>query len=230
MINQLLDYISDNKDLYRDLIYTLDTNPYNIIYAGKDGFVVEDLKVNTAYISFKNKDKAKEVLNKKSFVEYISYEKYIHEILNDKPYFTFNVYIYPSKNKILLNDDLKLLVLKEKDIDYFFNNYDVYSKEELIDDIKNEKIFGLYKDNKIIGFIGIHREGSLGLIFIDENYRRLGYGYILEAKLINKLIDEGKPVWCEINTDNKISQRLCEKLGFKKVGEKEVYWIRNDRD
>lgn len=230
MINYILDYISDNPYLYSDLNYTLTTNPYNIVYASKDGFIVEDLKVKTVYISFKNEKIAKEELKNKRFVEYLAYEDYVYKIMNDKPYFAFNIYYYQSRKKIDINKEFEFSLLRDKDLQYFLNHYDVYNEEELSEEIKGKRIYGLYVENRIIGFIGIHKEGSIGLLYIDENYRHQGYGYCLEASLINKLIDEDKPIWCEINTNNKNSILLNGKLGFSKISEKEIFWIRNDRD
>lgn len=228
MINLVLDYI-DNQILYNDLRYTLTSNPYNIIYASKEGFVVEDEKTKVVYISFKSKDEAYKVLKDKSFNEYIAYEEYINEILNDEVYAVFNIYYYPSKEKIDLEKAYDFRVLSsEKEIDYLANHYDIYDSKTLEKIVKSESIFGLYKDSNLIGFIGIHYEGSMGFLYIDESVRHKGYGYILEALLINKLIDENKPVWAEVNIKNKVSQNLQAKLGMIKASDKNVCWIRKN--
>ena len=85
-------------------------------------------------------------------------------------------------------------------------------------------IFGIFENNKIAGFIGVHGEGSIGMLEIFPEYRRKGYGYILEAYVIEQLLDKGYVPYCHVVEGNDASYKLQEKLGFKKSSKPNI-WI-----
>jgi ribosomal protein S18 acetylase RimI-like enzyme len=62
------------------------------------------------------------------------------------------------------------------------------SKQELKEIIRRRELFiGLY-NQEIIGFIGQHLEGSIGLLEIFPTYRGNGYGTELESYLIAHML------------------------------------------
>lgn len=79
-------------------------------------------------------------------------------------------------------------------------------------------------EGKIVGFIGCHLEGSMGLLEILPKYRRMGYGTELESFMINRLLERGLIPFGHVVTGNSKSLRLQKKLGLTKAPEK-VYWL-----
>ncbi|MBR2727576.1 MAG: GNAT family N-acetyltransferase [Solobacterium sp.] len=65
------------------------------------------------------------------------------------------------------------------------------------------------------GFIGIHEEGSMGLLYILPEHRRRQIAEVLESALIQKLQQEDHFVWCQVEEDNAVSRHLQEKLGLE---------------
>jgi len=119
--------------------------------------------------------------------------------------------------------DIRTLTLK--DIDTILEHYKLVSnKDYLVSRINDKSIFGIYENNTLAGFIGIHSEGSIGMLEIFPEFRRKGYGYILEAFVIEQLLDKGYTPYCHVVEGNNPSYKLQEKLGYKKTSKPSI-WI-----
>ncbi len=75
-------------------------------------------------------------------------------------------------------------------------------------------MYGIFLEGKLAGFGGIHREGSFGMLYVEEDSRRIGAGASLEAYVINRMLEKGWTPYCHIFEDNQASLRLQEKLGL----------------
>ena len=78
-----------------------------------------------------------------------------------------------------------------------------------------------YKKNILVGFIGLHLEGSIGLLYILEEYKGNGYGTELEMFLVNHLLFKNKIPFGQLETENNHSIFLQKKLGFTFFTEKQ---------
>ncbi len=74
------------------------------------------------------------------------------------------------------------------------------------------------------GFIGTHREGGMGLLYVRKPYRRLGAAMALEKFLVNRTLEKGWTPYGQIFSENEASIRLQEKLGFR-LCRRKIYWI-----
>ena len=79
------------------------------------------------------------------------------------------------------------------------------------------RLWGLFEGEDLAGFIGTHPEGSMGLLEIFPAYRRKGYGYELEAFLVEWLLCEGFVPYCHVARDNAASIALQQKLGLTRA-------------
>lgn len=86
------------------------------------------------------------------------------------------------------------------------------------------RMWGLFEGDAIAGFIGMHPEGSMGLLEVLPEYRRRGYGYLLEAYLIRLHLQRGWTPYCHVVKGNEASLRLQKKLGFE-FAEKPAIWV-----
>ncbi len=121
--------------------------------------------------------------------------------------------------------DVTTRPLTPNDLPYLLAHYDNPGNDEkhLLERIE-EGMLGLVKDNSLIGFIGIHEEGTMGFLFIDETQRHKGYAYFLEATLIQSLLNEKKLAYCQIATTNKASIALHQKFEFTFLNDT-YYWL-----
>lgn len=105
-------------------------------------------------------------------------------------------------------------------------NYDKLSDEELKKIREEGNLFAGYCEERFVGFIGSHLEGSMGLLEILPEFRRLGFGTELETFMIGHMMRKGLIPFCQIETWNQKSLGLQRKLGMELSDEKElVYWL-----
>ena len=109
---------------------------------------------------------------------------------------------------------LSVRVADENDFSMLAANYDLISKEELKDLVQKGNILLGYDEDRPVGFIGQHHEGSMGLLYIFPEHRKKGYGSRLEQVMINKIRKTGFVPYCHVITDNKASVRLQKGLGL----------------
>ena len=52
-------------------------------------------------------------------------------------------------------------------------------------------MYGAFVEGRQVGFMGIHSEGSLGMLFVEEAFRRQGIASSLEAYAVNRMLEKG---------------------------------------
>ena len=112
--------------------------------------------------------------------------------------------------------DFDIRILERRDVALAASHY------HMIDDaagyfnecIDREWIWGLYENDRLAGFIGLHPEGSMGMLEILPEFRRKGYGYALEAHLIGVHLQRGWIPYCHVVDGNTASLSLQSKLGL----------------
>lgn len=90
--------------------------------------------------------------------------------------------------------------------------------------IESQGIYGLFVNDELIGFIGSHDDGSMGLLEIFDSYRGKGYASQLESFLINLKLNERKIPYCQVIVGNEASLALQKKLGME-ISKNCVYWL-----
>lgn len=88
-------------------------------------------------------------------------------------------------------------------------------------------MFGAYLEGNPAGFIGIHSEGSLGMLEVLPEYRRRGVAAALGTFLVNRRLKEGRVPFSQIILGNGPSYALHEKLGFS-ISRDNVCWLFTD--
>lgn len=79
------------------------------------------------------------------------------------------------------------------------------------------------ENNYIIGFIicdNLIDIVDIELIYIDETYRKRGYG----KKLVDSLLQYNKPINLEVNKTNIPAMKLYVKCGFVEIARREKYY------
>ena len=110
------------------------------------------------------------------------------------------------------------------DLDYISEHYSHGTTEYMEGRILNGVMYGAFSDDRLIGFIGTHDEGSMGMLYVDEQYRRQGIGEALLSYNINRTLERGRIPYGHVFEGNTMSERLLEKLGLYKAG-KAVWWL-----
>ena len=97
---------------------------------------------------------------------------------------------------------------------------DAYVRER----IQSGAMFGAFIEGRQAGFVGIHSEGSLGMLFVEEAFRGQKIASSLEAYAVNRMLEKGWTPYGHIAAGNTASEKLQEKLGFYKA-EKTFWWL-----
>jgi len=103
-----------------------------------------------------------------------------------------------------------------RDLKMLKENYQLISPEEVEKLVRRKSIIlGYYRDH-LIGFIGEHLEGSMGILYVFPEYRHRGFGTALQTHLIAKTIEKGYIPFGQVEKDNKNSLNLQKKIGMKR--------------
>ncbi|GEP65296.1 hypothetical protein CBE01nite_30640 [Clostridium beijerinckii] len=229
MKSAAIKYLIKNPLLHMGMIEPIRRDTAEILYAEIDGVLIKEQKSNAYMISVDNFEKGQELINGISNCNLIVvHQKFITNYILSK--FGLNEElecfqaVYIDKAKIDIKSELELRELKQNQIEIILRHYNKLSNNEIEKLLKGRNIFGGYKNNVLIGFIGNHLEGSIGLLEIFPEYRRLGYGTILESYMVNKTLENGLVPFSQVEVENKKSIALQKKLGFK-ISKDKLYWL-----
>ena len=114
--------------------------------------------------------------------------------------------------------------LDESFLDYVAEHYYCGTREYMQERISAGAMYGAFDGERIMGFIGLHDEGSMGLLYVEEAYRRQGVAASLESYLINRQLEWGWIPYGQISIDNEPSKKLQDKLGLY-LSAGNVWWL-----
>lgn len=121
--------------------------------------------------------------------------------------------------------------LGESDLHYVSKHYTKCDKTYLHRRIISGAMYGIYvrdgEQSRLVGFIGTHRDGSMGMLYVEEAYRRQGLAASLESWLVNRHLKRGEIPYCQIREGNLSALRLQEKLGLY-LCEELMWWLKKE--
>ena len=126
--------------------------------------------------------------------------------LNSKHSKGYLQFVYNGEE--IKESESKLILLKDKDLDYV---KETYKKGEYLEKLqKLKKIWGYYENNILIGYILEHLNGSTGGLFIKPEFRNKGFGTMVLKEGYCKVKKWER--FSQVAFDNKESIRVHEKL------------------
>lgn len=93
-------------------------------------------------------------------------------------------------------------------------NYPLEDEEYLRGRITQGQMVGAFEGESLCGFIGIHAEGTVGLLEVLPQYRRRGVATLLEIEMMNRELTLGHIPFGQVLTDNSPSLALQQSLGL----------------
>lgn len=119
--------------------------------------------------------------------------------------------------------------LSAEHLDFLRANYRREDSEYLLWLLERHAVFGAYRGGELVGLIGKHAEGAMGLLEVLPAWRRQGVGEGLERFLIARELEQGFVPYCQVFTDNQASLALQQKLGLT-LAEGTVIWLRKTQN
>ena len=113
---------------------------------------------------------------------------------------------------------------ESSDLPMLTEHYHMISPEELAAVIGRGSLLLGYENDRPVGFIGEHLEGSMGLLYVFPEYRRRGYAEEMETYYIARTMDRGLIPFGQVERQNFASLELQKKLGMT-ISEKTCFWM-----
>lgn len=88
------------------------------------------------------------------------------------------------------------------------------SEDEVRRRLAEGLILGAFEGDELVGFVGEHPEGSIGMLEVFQGHRGKGWGEALLSVKANRMLERGWTPWTEVYPYNKVSLKMQEKLGF----------------
>ncbi|NLF80131.1 MAG: GNAT family N-acetyltransferase, partial [Clostridia bacterium] len=85
-------------------------------------------------------------------------------------------------------------------------------------------MLGAFYHGRPAGFVGVHDEGSMGMLEILPAFRRLGIGSALGAHMVKRELLRGHIPYDQYFSGNTASRQMQEKLGFN-FSEQPTIWL-----
>lgn len=96
------------------------------------------------------------------------------------------------------------------------------------DRIMARAMYGAFIGEELAGFIGVHSEGSIGLLEVLPAYRRKKVGMALETYLCNLFVERGRVPYGQVIAGNEVSLALQKRLGLC-LSRETVFWMSRKR-
>lgn len=217
-----------------DMLEPMRLNQVQLLYQGEDGIIFHELRSDTCMISMNNVYHFKILYEQMQLHQYQLFnvkQKDIVDILVNDYHQTLQFACYQAVYEqskyipIQYPPEVNICLLTPAYSQKIKEVYQHSDDSQYIDDLIEKKhLWGLFDNNELAGFIGIHNEGSMGLLEVLPQYQRRGYAMMLESYLINYFLNQSWIPYCQVIEGNYPSLQLQNKLGLK-ISEKVSYWL-----
>lgn len=137
--------------------------------------------------------------------------------------------VYQKKTPIPVQTEIRLGPLAEGQVSLIAPHYHSYDPETLALFIREGQLLGGYLGETLVGFIGWHDEGAMGMLHVFEEHRRKGYAAAMEALQANLMLSRGELPHGQVYVGNEASLALQKKLGFT-LADQTVCWFFKDKE
>jgi tRNA (guanine37-N1)-methyltransferase len=223
--------LKKNKFLYMDMIESLRRGRGELVYNEEGGVTVWDADADVYMLSAFGEASAEEM------VKALPYERGMNQIVVHQEYLLRKVEerfqieeiipvrhaVYTQKVPLFVSKEIEIRPLGIEYLEEVIQHYHIVSEDYIREQLLGGKLVGAFVEGRLAGFAGEHKEGSLGILEIYEEYRRRGLAASLEAYMINRHLANGFTPYGDVLTENEASLRLQEKLGLC-ISKDELYW------
>ncbi len=222
-----LSYLYTDPLHHADMIDFITRQHVPVLYAAPDGVVAgEDGFFQASCETQACADRIAPLLA--SADEVVAHQSFLLARLPELvPQITCHQAVYQKTEEIpyALPEDYSIRTLDASHLPFVYAHYDVVHDLDYLGWRIENGMYGVFYRDEIAGFIGTHGEGSMGMLEILPAHRRRGLAFCLEAHLINRLLEEGRTPYCQIEIHNDASLALQHRLGLT-VSDRELTWMK----
>jgi len=226
-----LAFAERNSLLYTGIIDGVKNFGYEILYADTYGVMCRVVCSGIIVLASESVDATKKILDTLDSAPEMVFciDEHSYEYVMARFGFTGKTVCKQGtflKNEPVVYDfEYEIKQLDKSHIDFVCAHYSLTPPEETAERIMLGQMIGAFsKSGEMMGFIGTHSEGTVGMLLVLPEYRRMGIAYALEAEMTNRVLREGRIPYCHIIVGNEASMALQRKLGYT-FADETVYWL-----
>lgn len=230
-IKMAIDYLSKDKMLHIDMLEGIDSGKARVLFSSSRGVLVYFENAETYMMSAEDKETADRMIGNVSKAPmFVAHQDFYIPALQEK--FSFkervichNVAYFSKKPLPEPSTPFAIRRLDASSLPFLMKHYSRANDEEYIRErLESGVVFGAFCEKGLAGFIGLHAEGSMGMLEVLPEFRRAGVATALETFMANRLLSQGHVPYAQVVTDNTASINLNKKLGFN-ISEKTLSWL-----
>lgn len=225
-------YLNQNKLLYLNMLEVLRRGTAELLYAGEDGVLLYDRGVEGWMLSARDRgalDRFMPYLEGSHVV--VGHEMWYRDELarrlglwKETPCFQAAWMQEDPPDLPDFSGELRLL-----GPEYLSLVQTHYSKADLAGEPQiraaiGRGMLGAFVDGALAGFVGIHEEGSIGLLEVLPAFRRRGLGEVLLLGAVRLALSRGQYAFGQVLIDNEPSLALQKKAGMT-LSQDVLYWL-----
>lgn len=224
-------YLEKNKLANIVMTEPLKRGHAKLLYFEEDGVLIKE-EISGAYmLSAKNVESGEKILSliEEAPEQFVSQQEFLNRSITER--FGLQIEcecvnaVYTRKESLPSQKEWDIRQLDKNFTTFLCDNYHTFVDEEYIAErAKSGVMYGIFEGDTLTGFIGMHREGSIGMLEVLEPYRRKGYARALETFYINKQLQEGYTPFGQIITGNTASEKLQRSLNLY-ISKEKSYWF-----
>lgn len=220
MKKEALEYLNQDPILNIDMIEIIQHEPCKILYASSLGVLLFSEYAKVYMLSVSDDSLGYELINQMDFqygvtIHQPQFESYIQARKQIQERLECYQMVYPKKEIFPMDNTLKIIPLTLEDLDFVCQHYGHSSDLDYITEIiQSGWLYKVEKEGQIAGFIGRHHEGSIGLLEVLQEYRRLHLGSALLKYMMNIYLIKGWTPYSQVVVGNDVSYQLHLSLGF----------------
>ncbi len=221
-LDHIMRYLNKNETRYAQMIVAYQKGSCEVLYEENDGILLYDNSTQTYLASANTEAGAKDILyllpqdygllitHDEVFKQF---EKQLFDYVEHLQFYHFQ---YTQKGKYKLpQSNLRFQMLSVEDVEIVKQHYKVKDlcNDQYITRCIEAGMMAAYSDDVMVGFIGTHESGAMGMLEVFEEYQGKHIGQTLEMAYINYLLDQkNKLIYTQVEVDNTASLKLQEKL------------------
>lgn len=227
---QLIRRLSKDKRNNIHIMESLSRGRGEILYHQDGDLLVQDREASVCMLKAENPESAERLAQilPEEIKWVIVSQDFVRDLLAENGYRLFgrfSQYLYTNKVSLPVRYR-EIRRLTETDLPYVALHYMHDTEEYIRERIRAGAMYGAFSGERQIGFVGVHSEGSMGFLYVEEEFRRKGVAGALEAFCVNRLLEKGFTPYSHIQEGNTPSELLQEKLGFYRAS-CSLYWMSN---
>lgn len=203
-----------------------------IIYDTEDGIMVRNPQTEISYAYASTKPCAEKLFAyaMKQAGDFVIYGAYLREALKQQNQFEGGEPFYYATYmktipQIVEDQSISYRILDKSHINQVIQHYSYKecANEVYISQCIGMGMIGAFVEDKLVGFIGNHDSGSIGLLEVLPEYRKHGIGSSLLKRMIVKQVKEGRIPFSEIFEHNHTSMKLVKRVGMELSGNTAIW-------